>query len=56
MENETGGGTPRRSAVPGRLPRILIPIIVIIIVAIQAPPLKAYLKRRNSAKQVKGAA
>ena len=31
-------------------------IIVIIIVAIQAPPLKAYLKRRNSAKQVKGAA
>ncbi len=33
MENETGGGTPRRSAVPGRLPRILIPIIVIIILA-----------------------
>ena len=30
-------------------------IIVIIIVAIQAPPLKAYLKKRGSAKQVKGA-
>ncbi len=31
-------------------------VIVILIVAIQAPPLKAYMKRRNMAKQVKGAA
>ena len=31
-------------------------IIVILIVAIQAPPLKAYFKKRNAAKQVKGAA
>ena len=30
-------------------------IIVILIVAIQAPPLKAYMKKRNAAKQVKGA-
>ena len=30
-------------------------IIVILIVAIQAPPLKAYFKKRNAAKQVKGA-
>ena len=31
-------------------------IIVILIVAIQAPPLKAYMKRRSMAKQAKGAA
>ena len=29
-------------------------IIVILIVAIQAPPLQAYFKKRNAAKQVKG--
>ena len=29
-------------------------IIVILIVAIQAPPLKAYMKRRSSARQLKG--
>ncbi len=33
MENETGGGTPRRGVPPGRLPRILIPLIVIIVLA-----------------------
>ena len=31
-------------------------IIVILIVAIQAPPLRAFFKRRSAAKQVKGAA
>ncbi len=34
MDNETGGGTPRRAPqVPGRLLRVLIPIVVIIVLA-----------------------
>ena len=33
MENETGGGTPRRAAPQNRLARILIPIVVIVVLA-----------------------
>ncbi len=32
MENETGGGTPRRGVPQGKLARILIPIVVIVVI------------------------